>query len=277
MVDQVLALVNRGHRGPLTALSRHGLIPSHHSTAPIKPAPVDLPTGSARLSQLLAAIVQRARDEVAVGGDWRSVVDGLREDAQQIWHRLPGADRRRFHRHLAALWSIHRHRMAPAIGDRIAALRTSGRLSVRAGRLVAIGGNARGVLVGIRYRGEAAVAAAPFDWVVNCSGASWRAPDRLVATLFATGLARPDPAGRGIDVADDCSVIARDGDYMRGLIDARAAGPPAGTWRSPPCPRSALEVAAVAPSLAAGTARASARRSHLAVNSLPRAAWRGRG
>src|SRR5207302_9572621 len=107
MVGQALALERAGHVGPLTAISRHGLLPAAHLAARTEPCSIAIPRGKLTLRQLFRLVVDAARDEVAAGRDWRSVIDGLRPVTQDLWHHLEPADRRRFFRHLAAWWSVH--------------------------------------------------------------------------------------------------------------------------------------------------------------------------
>jgi uncharacterized NAD(P)/FAD-binding protein YdhS len=51
----------------------------------------------------------------AAGGDWRSVIDGLRPQVQALWQALPLQEKRRFLRHLRPYWEVHRHRAAPPV------------------------------------------------------------------------------------------------------------------------------------------------------------------
>ena len=89
MVDAAIALSESGHRGPIVALSRRGLLPQAHRR--VEPAPItqtELPS-PARLASLLRWLRARARVEIQNGGDWRSVVDGLRPHVQAIWRAMP--------------------------------------------------------------------------------------------------------------------------------------------------------------------------------------------
>jgi uncharacterized NAD(P)/FAD-binding protein YdhS len=71
------------------------------------------------------------------GGDWRSVVDGIRPFSQQIWQRLSiqrDADSSSMH----GLGGVHRHRMAPEVESRISAAIASSPLTVMAAKLCGI-------------------------------------------------------------------------------------------------------------------------------------------
>lgn len=225
MVDQVLTLAARAHRGPVTAVSRRGLVPTAHLTRRTHPVTLDLADRGAGLRGLVRAVVAAARSAEAAGGDWRAVVDGLRPVTQEIWQRLGPADRRRFCRHVECIWSVVRHRMAPEIAARLAGFRQAGRLDIRAGRIVAVRRNGRGLAVGIRARGECTVSLHAFDWMINCSGVG-RLPVNAVEAplgpLVSAGLLRGDALGRGVEVTALGAAVGRSGVPSPGLY---ALGP----------------------------------------------------
>jgi uncharacterized NAD(P)/FAD-binding protein YdhS len=211
-IDAVLDLAERGHRGPVTMVSRRGLLPL-----------VDVPSlpypdffDPALASQGLRAVVRRLREEVrdgvARGAAWQHVVDAFRVHAGAIWLRLGDTDRRRFLRHARAPWMVHRHRLAPDIDTRLDAWRRDGRLTVVAARVRATQVTPDGCAVTVQQAGgPPAVLRA--DWVLNCIGPSEdfsRLGDPLWTGLFANGVVRPGPFGLGLDV--DASLRLRDRD-----------------------------------------------------------------
>jgi uncharacterized NAD(P)/FAD-binding protein YdhS len=229
MVDQLLRLEANGHRGPVTAVSRHGLLPSAHPSRPRGVRQPALPSG-ASLAALLRSFVADSRRAVREGDDWQSVLDGIRPHVLRLWRELSPADRARFFRHAEAFWSVHRHRMAPSIGARVDAMRNEGRFAIRAGRVVGIRSARQGVTVAVRARGGTTVELLSFDWVINCSGIRPRGArnDSLVAALVGRGLARPASLAGGIDVMLDSGVVDCAGIPVPGLF---AAGPlTAGTF-----------------------------------------------
>jgi uncharacterized NAD(P)/FAD-binding protein YdhS len=139
MVDVVISLLDRGHRGEICAISRRGLLPRTH--AAVAPAPRFLPPAPAprRALALLRALRAEIRRAEAEGRDWRSVIDSLRPDTQDLWRNLPLEEKRRFLRHLRPWWDVHRHRMAPAVATRIAQARERGQLTIQRARLGSVG------------------------------------------------------------------------------------------------------------------------------------------
>lgn len=154
MVDYVLSLQLGGHRGPITAMSRRGLLPQpHRRVDAVSIDAAEVPFG-AEITALLRWLRQRAEEETARGGDWRSVVDAIRPFTHRLWRGLSPGSKRRFLAHARAWWDIHRHRMAPEVERRIADAIASGALSIVAGRICAVETGAQGALVHYRRRGE---------------------------------------------------------------------------------------------------------------------------
>lgn len=111
MIDQVLTLRGKGHRGPIHVLSRRGLVPHPHISPPLSPADPRLPEGSTEISRLVQALRKQVKD----GAPWRTVMDGLRPKTQLLWQSLTSEQRSRFLRHALPRWNIHRHRIAPEV------------------------------------------------------------------------------------------------------------------------------------------------------------------
>jgi uncharacterized NAD(P)/FAD-binding protein YdhS len=225
MVDYVLSLLQARHSGQILALSRRGLLPHVHRDVPAtRIDAADVPFGG-EVSRVMRWLRTLAERDIAAGRDWRSAFDGLRPHVQEIWRRWPDPAKRRFLRHARAWWDVHRHRMAPDVERLLRNSIASGQLKVVAGKVVAVEPDDYGVTV--TYRGRGAAAAEKFRAanVVECVGISVNPRDStnpLLRSLLEQGLARPDPIGIGIDVADDCAVIDRNGVPSRRLL---AAGP----------------------------------------------------
>ena len=112
MVDYVLSLILSDHRAPIVAMSRRGLQPRGHR--PVQPRQIDraaIPFGAAAtaLFRWLRTTIEK---NAALGGDWRSIVDGIRPFTQEIWQNLSVSSRRSLLEHARSWWDVHRHRMA---------------------------------------------------------------------------------------------------------------------------------------------------------------------
>jgi uncharacterized NAD(P)/FAD-binding protein YdhS len=169
---------------------------------------------SAALSDLVRA-VRRLADG---SPDWRTAVDSLRPHLDTLWLNLSPDARDRFVRHVARVWEVHRHRLAPPVAARLDELRACGALTVRAGRIDRVHpvdgvppGRAGLAVAGRFADGEPLPRR--FAAVVNCTGPGrlTLAGDPLVDGLVADGLARPGPLGLGLDTAADGALRDRHG------------------------------------------------------------------
>lgn len=200
MVDMVVSLQRRGHRGPIVALSRHGHAPNaHRAVEPIGDwlDPLEAPT---RVLGLWRLIRQRVAEASRQGQDWRAVVDGLRPRTQALWQRLDHHERRRFLRHAAVVWDVHRHRIAPELHALLQALRAAGRLTILAARLQRHSADGTGLRLTIRRRGAQAEEELRVDRLILCTGIPLdyaRSDNALVARLRQRGLLQSDALGLG--------------------------------------------------------------------------------
>ena len=185
-VDCALSIETAGFSGRIVAVSRRGLMPHAHApVAAASPSP-ERPTGPA--SALVRSV--RARAD-AIG--WRAAVDELRPFTQDMWRAATAIERARFLRHLRPYWDVHRHRIAPAVAERIAAMRAAGRLDVRAAKVVSARVQDDDIEVTLRQRGSAWVEPHRFARVVNCTGPLGdlgRAQDPLLRALVRAGAMR---------------------------------------------------------------------------------------
>lgn len=225
-VDMVISLLDQGHRGPIHALSRRGLLPREHLPAIPDPGAARVPdTMPLRVLKLLRFVRDAARLAEAAGGGWRTVVDDLRPYTQDLWQAMPVEERRRFLRHLRPWWDVHRHRMAPEVAQRIDAARASGQLLIHAGYIRACTIDGSQVAVTYRPKREDRLAGLRVARVINCAGPGAdfdRIADPLVSSLLAEGIVRPDPLRLGLEVTNACALLHRDGSLSRRLF---AVGP----------------------------------------------------
>lgn len=206
-IDCALSLDGNGFRGRILALSRRGLSPhSHQAAEPFAPYR-ERPLGSA--STLVHTVRRRARE---IG--WRNAVDELRPFTADMWRAATPAERSRFLRHLRPFWDVHRHRIAPPVAEKLAAMRREGRLEVRAAKVVDASPEGTGLCVSIRPRGKADIEKVRAARVINCTGPLGnlkRVEDPLLRGLADRGVIRPDALAIGIDVDRRCHAISGTG------------------------------------------------------------------
>ncbi len=200
MVDVAIGLARPGRR--FTALSRRGLTPRGHGM--VGPAIWEAPASLSPVA-LLAAVRRQARTR-----DWRVVMDGLRSQATTLWRDWTAAQRKQFLRHLRPWWDVHRHRLAPAVHERLDGMVDRGVVSVVAGRTISLKRDDRGIVVVWRRRGERRARRFRVDAVVNCTGPNGgveHASNPLISALRRRGLLTPDPSGLGARIDDLCRLV----------------------------------------------------------------------
>ncbi|HVI50628.1 MAG TPA: FAD/NAD(P)-binding protein [Candidatus Sulfotelmatobacter sp.] len=214
MVDMIYSLSARGHRGKVTAVSRHGLLPRVHGAAEERP-PLIAETDAAKGVVHSLRLFRRAVAEGAA--DWRSAMDALRPHIDGLWRTLSPVEQDRCRRHLKPFWEVHRHRMPAESADLLLQRQARGLLEVKPLRVRKVEVSETGVQVNGGFF---------FDHLVNCTPPA--APlgaeaDPLAKALLAAGLVRPHRTGAGFDVEPDGAIRDAEGQPVAGLF---TLGPP---------------------------------------------------
>jgi hydroxyacylglutathione hydrolase len=215
-VDVLLKLRESGHRGTVTAVSRHGVFPNRQQ--PYTPLPGCVIEGDAPTTA--RTLLQRVQQAIKQTGSWRAVIDSLRDRTNELWLTLPPAEQKRFRRHLLRRWEVVRHRMAPPIADRIDAELAAGTLVKEKGHVLAVLPASEGAALRIqnRHGNRQNIVAAR---VINCTGPDMdyrRVSSPLLTSLFRHGLAAPGPLGAGLWSGPDGALRAEDGIFSRVLF-----------------------------------------------------------
>jgi uncharacterized NAD(P)/FAD-binding protein YdhS len=228
MLDMVISLERRGHRGSYLTISRRGLaVHPRRDITPLRDFLAEKPLPRTVLSLLRAARAELASTPHA-RPDWQSLVMAIRPHVDALWLRAPLAERRRFLRHLRPIWEMSLHRAPPQSTQLLERGRREGWFSHRAGRLRSLRRAADGrIAADVVWRGASKPSTILVDVAVNCTGASYvwaRIEDRpLVSNLLARGLVRPGPLSFGIDADLTSALIGSDGRRSDVLS---AIGPP---------------------------------------------------
>ena len=225
MVDAVLSLYRRGHRGKIIAVSRRGLLPhTHQMVKARKLDPADVPFG-APVSYLTRWVREMARAATKDGQDWRSTIDSLRPHTQELWKRMTLDQRSRFLRHARPWWNVCRHRMAPQIADLIENLIAEGRLRIVAAHIVDAKREGNNITASLFLRGEHKTETVTVASILECTGLPVDprySANPVIASLYAEGLIRSGPLAIGLDLDDQCAVIDAQGSVSNRLF---AIGP----------------------------------------------------
>lgn len=227
MVDTVLTLRQKKHKGSITALSTHGFTPRSHgqsSPYPISPQATD---GIGTCLDALKFVNEHLKNARRQGIGWHSVIDAIRPFTQQIWQNLPTQEKKKFMEHLRHIWGVARHRMPQECAAGLHELLSTGQLSILAGRIKGIRyGPQQRFSVDYQERSSKRPLNLEADTIVNCMGPESnyeKLEDPLIDNLLQLGLMRTDPLRLGIDCTPEGAILEKDGVPSRCLY---AIGPP---------------------------------------------------
>ena len=276
MADVVASLSRRGHRGPILAFSRRGLLSRPQSPAPHQPVG-DFTTDAPSTAR---GLVRRIRREIAEGArrgvPWQAVVDAVRRDGREIWGGLDDGQRALLLRHARPYWEVHRYRVAPQVHDAIERRRGEGTLEVVTAHLasVALQGDRIACelqLRGVRHGGRRRIEADAFVVTTGPGHGDALRSNPALRSLAEAGWIGPDRFGLGLAVDERHRALGASGLPAPNLL---VAGPLArGTFGElmglPQVTRSAEEVAAEVLALAAEDSPARDRAPRRVPASVP--------
>lgn len=220
MLDVLLSLRQRGHEGPVFALSRRGLLPQGHRSNELPPPTVRVPSLLLQPNAPLRARLRAFRQMSREAGDWRDAWGSFRPLTAQVWAQLPMKDRAQFLRHLQPYWDVHRHRAAPEAIEALPSMIQRGQLRMEAGRLLAVEPGSDGVRVTWRQRGDTLAQQLQVARIINCTGPTSRinvGASPLMDTLQKQGRLLPCPLGLGLQVDGRYQLLDAQGGSQSGL------------------------------------------------------------
>jgi uncharacterized NAD(P)/FAD-binding protein YdhS len=214
-IDAAIGLHSRHHAGKIYFLSRHGLLPRRHvEPAAVPPLARPFPVSPRGLLKAMRAALGPSPS----APHWQGFMDAMRPHWPQIWQSFSVAEKKRFLRHAATLWNVHRHRLAPAVGDFLHQ-GLSQNLRLLKGRLKHLHAGASGLIATIDHGGHAT--RLDIGHVINCTGPNPnpdRTHDGLIENLVASRLARAGEAGIGLDVDRRNRVLDKTGTAQPSLL-----------------------------------------------------------
>jgi uncharacterized NAD(P)/FAD-binding protein YdhS/predicted metal-dependent enzyme (double-stranded beta helix superfamily) len=254
-VDAVLSLTQEPRRAPITLVSRRGLVPQAHCAPPVAPANLDTlvsellaAPGGVRVKMLFRALRRKAEEALASGGNWRSVVDGLRPHTALLWQSMPRPEREKFLSRLRPFWEVHRHRMAHGVAEQFNSLCKQGLVRIVAGRVAAVQAEEASIRLYVREWGGERLREMNANWVINCTGpvaANSAESNPAIGSLLVHGWVRQDPLGLGLDTSTSGNAINAAGDALLDLFVVGTLRKPS-FWESTAVPELRNQAAAVA-------------------------------
>lgn len=258
-VDVLLSLSRLGRRAPVVGVSRHGLFPLAHASGPVPPVdlagPLDrLIAGGITTRKLVWLLRETISDLERTGGDWRSVVDGVRAHTLRAWSALPTDEKARFVNRVRPIWEVHRHRMAAPAAAEVASLRERGLLRVIGGTVESVAATDDGVIARVRHRSTGIPEAVHAAWVINCTGPTIdarTAPHPVIGSLIRAGHLQPDQLGMGVVTGPRGRAICERGTPRDDLVIVGTLRKPA-EWESTAVPELRKQAAEAAETVLAG-------------------------
>ncbi|WYM00498.1 MAG: FAD/NAD(P)-binding protein [Gloeotrichia echinulata CP02] len=224
--DVVVALHRQGYKGTIDIVSRRGLLSQSHKSTDAYHSFLKAEQAPKNIRALVRLVRQEIKKALALGYDWRAVIDTLRPENQAIWLALPLSEQRRFLRHVRTYWDIHRHRAAPEVAQTITELIDAQQVVVHAGRILAYEEDADGVNVVIRHRGSTKTDILRAGLVINCTGSQYnyrKYQHPLIQELLTSGLINLHALNLGLEVAPNGALVDANGNISQQLY---TLGPP---------------------------------------------------
>jgi uncharacterized NAD(P)/FAD-binding protein YdhS len=212
--DLVAALDAKRHRGPITMISRRGL--RARGRALQSPAPEgDFLHPPARTA---SALLRRVRTAISAaeqaGRTWQTVIEGVRNQGQEIWRELDPEARQRIVKHLRPFWDVHRFRAAPQIEAILDAKLKDGTLALKRARLGAVVREPQSFAVELRDTRARASQTSEFDRILVAIGPTHSdilRSQSFLSELAAAGRLALDATQLGLSASREGRAIAADG------------------------------------------------------------------
>lgn len=215
MTDTIISLHKKGHKGMVTALSRHGLMPAVHKRCIPYPSFWEDMRTQVTILGMFSTLRKHLQKAVLTGSDWRAVTDNLRPYLPQLWSQLSEVERKAFIAHLRHRWEVCRHRMPEECALIVHSWITEGKITIRAGRIQQIS-ITDDTSFSITYAPEKTklIRQLKADVIINCMGPATDynlIKHDLIRNLIQRGLICPDSLGLGLQCAADGALIQQDG------------------------------------------------------------------
>lgn len=213
-VDRALRLLAAGEAAHVTLISASGFLPQPHARTAVGRVTSDQPLPGT-LRGAFRYLREAANAAAAEGSGWQGIMNGFRLRARDLWQGLTPEERRRFKRHVKAIYDSHRNRLPPDHYDRLHAAIASGAITVKKGKVERIATN------GVLLSGPAGLQILPAERTIDCRIRPVDLESPLFRSVFCGGLARRDEVEIGI-LVDRCGRAMAEPDVFQGLF---AMGP----------------------------------------------------
>lgn len=214
MVDTVLSIIERKHKGTIYSISPNGfgILQHRHNGVPYNGMVREVDNVK-DLHQLVSLFNKHVKKIRRLGLSAEPLIDSLRPLTQSLWMSFTISEKKKFMTRLRHLWGVARHRLPIQVYDHIQKLKIEGKLKVMAGSIINFIEENDGVLVEFFEKKSKTSQTLRVDRVINCTGPEvdiQKMDDQLFKNLIDSGLITPDPLNIGLQ-ADSKTLQIVDG------------------------------------------------------------------
>ena len=226
MVDTVLSLYHKYHRGKIYAASTHGLLPAVHKLGFTYPSFESELENIETVPELLKTVRGHIKKADSDGSDWRAVIDSLRPVTQKTWMRLSEKEKRRFMRHLRHFWNTSRHRIPAECWEVLYRMQWTDQLHMKKGRAKNIRVRRDG-----KFEIDLNNEKIPVNAVINCTGSESdfsKLEVPLVKSLLSKGVIKTDALSLGLEASAEgkiSEILYTIGTSLKGIMWESTAMP----------------------------------------------------
>ena len=224
MVDHVVSLQKRGHKGKIFCFSRNGYLPLTHVEVP-QHYVIPFNKEQKSLTAIFSEIRKHVGDAAQQNIPWQNIMDAMRGNMSAMWKALSLDSKKNFLKRLRNFWEIHRHRMPVASASVIKNLTERGQLQIFSGTSKGIEVHGQDVIFKFIAKGQKEERTITVQRIFNCTGPSGdysKTNNTLIKNLITNGWMKQDELKLGIVTGERGEIIRRDG---AALQNAFAIGP----------------------------------------------------
>lgn len=222
MVDTVVSLFKKRHKGKIHAISRNGYVPFPHYKPSIKypdfTQELFVAPSFKSVVELIAGHCEKAiLRNIPVG----AVIDILRPHIQTLWKSASLQEKRWFAKELSPIWSVVRHRVPQRYSNLLMDLHFQRKqFEVYAGEVEMINPSQNTFQVTVVQKENHTHRVLTCHHIINCMGFDFdieKHPDSLIANLIHKGLLTKDELGMGIHISEKQNIIDDEGNTHKNI------------------------------------------------------------
>ncbi len=224
MVDHVVSLNKRGHKGKIFCFSRHGYLPLPHAETS-QNFVFEFNDQQKDLPHIFSEVKRNIDNANGKNIQWQNALDAMRGKTGRMWKMMSLDSKRLFLNRLKSIWEIHRHRMPLASSETLKEMEKPGQLEILSGKVTGINRNKGNVIFKFISRTSKEERSIKVQRIINCTGPSgdyFKTDNTLLKNLLGKGWMKQDDLKIGIVTGARGEIIQENGVVLQ---NAFAIGP----------------------------------------------------